>query len=249
MLKSIRHIAFFNSTTFYNSILNKTIFLTVLLMLAMLVWAAPVQAETAKTDAKTNAKLDVKITEQLAQVTVKHNGQKVVIQRNQDQTATINPDFAMTSRACPPFCLQPMHLIPGVETIGEIEMLGYLKQKADGDKKIAIIDSRTPDWVAKGTIPSSVNLPWTKLFPQSSAYSTLEVESILTLQFGATLVDTIWNFENAKTLVMFCNGPWCGQSPTNIKALVNMGYPADKIKWYRGGMQAWYAAGLTTVAP
>jgi hypothetical protein len=27
------------------------------------------------------------------------------------------------------------------------------------------------------------------------------------------------------------------------------GYPADKIKWYRGGMQSWEIVGLTTVKP
>jgi rhodanese-related sulfurtransferase len=26
-----------------------------------------------------------------------------------------------------------------------------------------------------------------------------------------------------------------------------MGYPAHKIHWYRGGMQAWHSLGLTTV--
>ncbi|MBD3816836.1 MAG: rhodanese-like domain-containing protein, partial [Halothiobacillus sp.] len=46
-----------------------------------------------------------------------------------------------------------------------------------------------------------------------------------------------------------CNGPWCGQSPTNIKELVSMGYPADKIYWYRGGMQSWSNLGLTTIQP
>jgi rhodanese-related sulfurtransferase len=29
--------------------------------------------------------------------------------------------------------------------------------------------------------------------------------------------------------------------------LLKYGYPADKIKWYRGGMQNWTALGLTTV--
>ncbi|MDG4812226.1 rhodanese-like domain-containing protein [Hydrogenovibrio sp. 3SP14C1] len=193
--------------------------------------------------------LDVKITEKLAEVTVKHNGQPVTIMRNQDQQNQIDEDFALTSRACPPFCLQPMNLLPGVKTIGELEMLDFLKRKAAGDDSILIIDSRTPDWVAKGTIPSATNIPWTKLFPQSSSFEPLEVEGILTFQFGASVVDNIWDFSHAKTLVMFCNGPWCGQSPTNIKALVSMGYPAHKIYWYRGGMQAWHAAGLTTVSP
>jgi len=45
---------------------------------------------------------------------------------------------------------------------------------------------------------------------------------------------------------MFCNGAWCGQSPANIHSLTRMGYPPSKIKWYRGGMQAWETLGLTT---
>ena len=46
---------------------------------------------------------------------------------------------------------------------------------------------------------------------------------------------------------MFCNGMWCGQSPNNIRTLLRFGYPADKIKWYRGGMQNWSNLGFTTV--
>ena len=56
------------------------------------------------------------------------------------------------------------------------------------------------------------------------------------------------DFSKAKTLVMFCNGMWCGQSPNNIKSLLKMGYPANKIKWYRGGMQDWEVLGLSTVS-
>ena len=59
--------------------------------------------------------------------------------------------------------------------------------------------------------------------------------------------DALWNFAGAKTLVFYCNGPWCGQSPTNIKQLLSLGYPAHKLKWYRGGIQAWKSLGLTTV--
>jgi ribosome-associated protein len=47
--------------------------------------------------------------------------------------------------------------------------------------------------------------------------------------------------------VLYCNGIWCGQSPTNIRQLLSLGYPAHKLKWYRGGMQSWKALGLTTV--
>lgn len=193
--------------------------------------------------------LKVKISPKISEVEVQHNGKSVTIKRIQDQKNTVVDDYALTSRACPPFCVQPIQVAPGVTTIGELELLDFLERKSDGDKSILIIDSRTPDWVEKGTIPSAVNLPWTKLHPQSEAYEPIEVEGILTLQFNATVSDGIWNFSNAKTLVFFCNGPWCGQSPTNIKALVDLGYPAHKMFWYRGGMQAWHSLGLTTVKP
>ena len=39
------------------------------------------------------------------------------IMRNQDNAATVNPAFAKTSRPCPPFCIQPMQLRPGIETV------------------------------------------------------------------------------------------------------------------------------------
>ncbi|HIL42989.1 MAG TPA: sulfurtransferase, partial [Gammaproteobacteria bacterium] len=52
----------------------------------------------------------------------------------------------------------------------------------------------------------------------------------------------------AKTLYLFCNGLWCGQSPQAIKALLTIGYPASKLKYYRGGMNVWHSLGLSTVA-
>lgn len=189
-------------------------------------------------------KLAVNITPTLAKVDVIHNGAKMSIMRNQDENNTVNPDFASTSRKCPPFCVQPGTIAPGVETIAEVEVLDYLKKMADGDKSILVVDSRTPDWVAKGTIPGSVNIPWTKLKDDADPF---DVSDTLTKHFGATEKGSSFDFTNAKTLVMFCNGTWCGQSPTNIKKLLKMGYPASKIKWYRGGMQDWEALGLTTV--
>jgi hypothetical protein len=42
---------------------------------------------------------------------------------------------------------------------------------------------------------------------------------------------------------------WCAQSSLGIEGVMNEGYPADKIKWYRGGMQSWEMLGLSTVKP
>ena len=105
----------------------------------------------------------VGITPDVTSVYVKHNGKETAITRNQDQQNTVNPAFAKTSRKCPPFCIQPLALAPGVETIAEVEMLDYLSKMSAGDESILVIDSRTPDWVKKGTIPGAVNIPWTAL--------------------------------------------------------------------------------------
>ncbi|MDO8705169.1 MAG: rhodanese-like domain-containing protein [Sulfuricaulis sp.] len=191
--------------------------------------------------------LEVNITAALASVDVMHHGQQVTIMRHQNQNNTINPDFAKTSRKCPPFCIQPGELAPGVKTIGELEVLQFLKKINDGNASIMIVDSRTPDWVKKGTIPGTVNIPWDTLDIDKSGSTA--VAEVLEKQFSAKHQDGFWNFDDAKTLVMFCNGSWCGQSPTNIKDLLKIGYPAHRIFWYRGGMQDWENLGLTTVKP
>ncbi len=189
--------------------------------------------------------LKVKITPDMPSLTVKHNGKDITIQREQNKDATVIAAFAKTSRPCPPFCIQPVVLAPGVETIAEVEMLDYLKRMSGGDDTILVIDSRTPDWVKRGTIPGAVNIPWTTL--NISKSDPLTIVDTLEKHFNVKAQEDLYDFSNAKTLVLFCNGMWCGQSPNNIKSLLKIGYPAHKIKWYRGGMQDWAILGLTTV--
>jgi len=190
--------------------------------------------------------MTVKITPDLASVDVLHNDKKTTIKRNQDEASTVNPEFALTSRKCPPFCVQPAVLAPGVETIGELEVLEYLSRMSAGDASILVIDSRTPDWVKKGTIPGAVNIPWTALNPAQGA-DPISISELMVSTFGVREMEGLWDFSDARTLVLFCNGIWCGQSPNNIMNLLKFGYPADKIKWYRGGMQDWEILGLSTV--
>ncbi len=207
----------------------------------------------------------VGITPDLMSVTVTHNGQPVDIMRNQDNKNTVIPAFAKTSRPCPPFCIQPMNLAEGVQTLGEIELLDYAAKMTGGDDSIMLVDSRTPDWVARGTIPGAVNVPWTLLTPSKGA-TTEVIINTMTEQFNVKLaegvdfievddaiannrVDEVFDYSNAKTLVLFCNGMWCGQSPASITTLLKYGYPAENIKWYRDGMQTWEILGFTTVKP
>ena len=173
-------------------------------------------------------KLDVRINAEIGSVTVETVNGPVEIMRNQDAEATIDPNYAKTSRECPPFCFQPMQVAPGVITFGEIEVLTFAEK---GGK---LIDGRTIDWHVDGTIPSAINMPYTEMA------SRLD-------EIGCTGGEGDWDCTNAEEVLLFCNGPWCGQSPMAIKAMLREGYPAEKIFYYRGGMQAWHSLGLTVV--
>ncbi|EGV30787.1 Rhodanese-like protein [Thiorhodococcus drewsii AZ1] len=199
---------------------------------------------------------DNMITPTLESVEAVYQGKPISIYRGHDRDATLPEIFQKTDRGCPPFCVQPIVAIEGVETIGELEVLGYLKRIAQGESNIMVVDSRTPDWVMRGTIPGSVNVPWNKISRDSAG--TFETPSeadtfdhILEDEFGAdrNAETGEWDFSEAKTLVLFCNGIWCPQSTANLKTLVGIGYPTYKLKWYRGGMQDWVSVGLTTVQP
>ena len=55
-------------------------------------------------------------------------------------------------------------------------------QKMPDGSEIMIIDSRTPDWTAKGMIPGAVNLPWTLLSERKGA-DPISIAEIMTEQF------------------------------------------------------------------
>lgn len=196
--------------------------------------------------------VNVNITPGLKQVEILHQGRPAVIRRIQEKDHLVPAPYNKTARPCPPFCIQPMKIAVGVETVGELEVLGYLKRITEGDQSVLVIDSRTRDWVMRGTIPGSVNIPWNTInldfvegFDLGAASE--EIDKTFEARFGARRTKTGWDFSNVKTLVLFCNGAWCPQSPTNVKTLLSRGYPPDKLKWYRGGMQSWVAFGLTVV--
>ena len=190
--------------------------------------------------------LEVMLTPTLEAFSVQHGKHEVLIQRNQDTGAMLLFDFARTSRPCPPFCTQPMQAADGVETIGEIELFAFLQNDLPAGSGL-LIDARTPDWHERGTIPGSINIPFTHLNPAQGADEITLEESLHRL--GVTGTPEAWNFDQAKTLVLWCNGPWCGQSPTAIRGLLSIGYPAQKLRYYRGGMQLWQIFGLPVVSP
>lgn len=209
--------------------------------------------------------LEVKITKDMAYSTVTHDGELVKIQRIQDTNHKIDGSFAKTSRPCPPFCINPIALHEGVKTVGELEVIKFMEGPYYRGRGV-IIDARTPSWHKRGTIPGSINIPFTEFERPADDFELVEILESL----GAKQRDEVnpvvrvieslgfmdgdmktdkWDFSQAKDLLLWCNGPWCGQSPRAIKALLALGYPADKLYYYRGGMQMWQSLGLTTIKP
>jgi len=139
--------------------------------------------------------------------------------------------------------LLAISLDPDVETYGELEVLAFIKDMQH-NKEILLIDSRTEEWYTQLTIPSASNVPFV-YFKRPKEFE-FEFEEALKF-FGVTIhKDNQYDFSKAKTLILFCNGSWCSQSPDMIYALLEMGYPAENLKWYRGGIQAWLGTGMTT---
>lgn len=110
--------------------------------------------------------------------------------------------------------IQPMQVAENVQTIGEITVNEYL------ENKLQVIDARTKDFFEESTIPGSKNIPHN------------EIKSRMD------------ELDRSQPAIFFCNGPQCSQSPTAIKALLEEGYPPEKILYYRGGMHDWMTLGL-----
>ncbi len=209
--------------------------------------------------------LDVKLDANRDYIETIHEGQVVKVERIQDTKHKITGSFAKTSRQCPPFCIQPTYVNPQIETVSEIDIFDFMENELiDGTG--VLIDARVPSWHKKGTIPGSINIPFTvfeadKNDPKlEDALYRLGVRkrgqvggmTRLLESFGlmnGDLKTDDWDFSQAKKLILWCNGMWCGQSPRAIRALIKLGYPTEQLKYYRGGMQSWQILGLTTIVP
>ena len=186
-------------------------------------------------------KVLVKITKDTPYITIKDNGVNVKISRIQDTANRLTDDFTRTSRLCPPHCI-PEIKIDGIKTIGELELIDFIKNKVYKKKGI-LVDARLKGAYRLETIPGAINIPFTVVQVDSK-----KVTDSLFRALGAKVKnDGTYDFSNAKELAVFCSGLWCKASVKLIKGLVEKGYPKDKIVWYRDGLQAWKLLGLTTV--
>ncbi len=139
--------------------------------------------------------------------------------------------------------LLSMQLDKDLETYGELEVLYFLKEMQHNDQML-LVDSRKAKWFNYRTIPGAINMPF-HYFEERDDYN-FHFEYALKHLGVFIEKDGEYDFSDAKTLALFCNGPWCDQSPRMIFALMKIGYPTEKLKWYRGGLQDWLGAGMTS---
>ena len=154
---------------------------------------------------------EVGITKDMPSATVQTGDGPVEIDRIQDTKHEISGEWALTSRPCPEFCIQPHSPAEGVTTIGELELIEMLQ-----DSEAMVVDSRTRDWFEGGTIPGAINIPYTYVVDELA-------------QLGCEPDFDGWDCKEAKSVALFCNGVWCGQSPTAIRNMVKAGYPPNRI--------------------
>jgi rhodanese-related sulfurtransferase len=113
--------------------------------------------------------------------------------------------------------VQPIELAPGVRTIGELELIDHIEHGRP------LIDTRQPHFHRDATIPGARGIPHDRILARLD------------------------ELDPSVPTVFFCNGPQCVATPDAVRTLLDAGYPADAILYYRGGMHDWITLGYPTV--
>ncbi len=180
----------------------------------------------------------VKITPDVAYLYVYHKGKAVKVHRIQDTKNKLTGEYAKQYR--PYKYIQPIKMHKNIKTIGEVELLTFMKEKANSKKGI-LIDLRSKKDYSAESIPSATNIP------ARVKDNKVKLEKILKVLGAKREVDGTLNTKKAMDVAFYCHGLWCKQSSDFIKEFLKLGYPAEKILYYRGGFQMWKILGFTTV--
>ena len=199
------------------------------ILILLLVWA--VAASAGQFD-------KVKITPDISYIYVYHKGKAVKVHRIQDTKNKLTGEYAKTYR--PGKSIQPIKMHKDIKTIGEVEMLHFMKQKVN-KKKGLLVDLRPKSAYKKETIPASVNIP------ASVKDNPAKLKKIMKIFGMKTKADGSIDANKALDVAFYCNGLWCDKSSDFIQTLLDNGYPADKMLYYRGGFQMWKILGFTTI--
>jgi rhodanese-related sulfurtransferase len=110
--------------------------------------------------------------------------------------------------------IQPHDLPGGVQTVAELEVIEHLRRGG------VVVDTRQPDAVARGTLPGAVAIRHQEI------------------------VERLAGLRGNGPVVLYCNGPQCRATPQAVAALLAAGWPAEQLRYYRGGVHDWVTLGL-----
>lgn len=201
-------------------------------------------------------------------VFVVHEGRSIRVERDVHDSfrarANIRGALIINAEACPPLCLLPMHLDVPVETWGELEIIDFMLSSMR-DRSGVLLDIRSKKTYDAITIPGSINyfiqdmqkdVGTDKFDRKLESFGARRHQGISVIQKIKGMLGLVdishmterWDFTDAQTLVVWNNSPLSNADVKAIKILLEAGYPADKLKWYRGGMASWQYWGFNTVS-
>lgn len=195
----------------------------------ILVWA--VSASAGQYD-------KVKITPDMSYIYVYHKGKAVKVHRIQNTKHKLTGEYAKIYR--PGKDIQPIKMHKDIQTIGEVELLKFMKKKGNTSKGL-VVDLRSKTAYKAESIPSAVNIP------ASIKDNKVKIEKVLKILGAARSADGTLDTSKVMDIAFYCNGLWCDKSSEVIKTFLELGYPANKMLYYRGGFQMWKILGFTTV--
>lgn len=182
------------------------------------------------------------ISPTLPYLDVVHEGRKLRIQRRLDPRGGPAGDSMALAGACPPACVQPQLAAPGIETVAELELLEFVRSEVANGRGV-LVDARLPERYRLETLPTAMNIPFSVIKPDNPHMGRILVA------LGARKLGAEWDFSSARDVLIFGSGPLSDEASKSISVMRGLGFPAGKIRYYRGGLQAWRASGLTTVVP
>lgn len=200
-------------------------------------------------------------------VFVTHNGRPVRVERDAYDSLKARIDIRgmimQQSDSCPPFCLTPMQLDIPVKTWGELEVIDFMLNQLRDESGI-LIDIRSKREYDQSTIPGSINFfiqdiqkgpgdpGFDGMLERFGAKRRGEVDTVTQLMesvgLGNDMMTDAWDFTEAQTLVIWTSSAIEPSAEQSIRLLYEAGYPASKLKWYRGGLAAWEYWGFNTVS-
>lgn len=163
------------------------------------------------------------ITEEASTFSFSMNGAEMIVSRS--------------GPSCPSSCIQPMIAAAGVDTLGELEVIGFMQSSVSAGSGL-LIDVRMPAIFSSGSLPSAVNVPVATFSPDNPYLGDL-LSALGVQETGSSR-----NFDRAFNLAVFGGGRDDGDVRDAIAHLINAGYPASKIKYYRSGISGWSTLGL-----